>query len=47
MLNNEDSFIVSSDQFFNNTVIALVVANLADDVLEITAIPLGCLHLSW
>ncbi len=34
MLDSEDSFIVSSDQFYNNTVIALVVANLADDVLR-------------
>ncbi len=34
MLDTEDSFIVSSDQFYNNTVIALVVANLADDVLR-------------
>jgi hypothetical protein len=34
MLDTDDSFTVSSDQFYNNTVIALVVANLADDVLR-------------
>jgi hypothetical protein len=27
---SEDSFIVDSDQFYNNTIIALIVANLAD-----------------
>jgi hypothetical protein len=31
---SEDSFIVDSDQFYNNTIIALVVANLADEVLR-------------
>lgn len=27
---SEDSFIVDSDQFYNNTIIALIVANVAD-----------------
>jgi hypothetical protein len=31
---SEDSFIVDSDQFYNNTIIALIVANLADEVLR-------------
>jgi hypothetical protein len=31
---SEDSFIVDSDQFYNNTIIALMVANLADEVLR-------------
>ena len=30
----EQSFTVESNQFYNNTVVALVVANLADDVLR-------------
>ena len=34
ILISEDSFIVDSDQFYNNTIIALVVANLADEVLR-------------
>lgn len=34
ILISEDSFTVNSDQFYNNTVIALVVANLADEVLR-------------
>jgi hypothetical protein len=31
---SEDSFVVDSDQFYNNTIVALVVANLADEVLR-------------
>ncbi|MBA3750819.1 MAG: hypothetical protein H0X03_08040, partial [Nitrosopumilus sp.] len=31
---SEDSFVVDSDQFYNNTIIAVVVANLADEVLR-------------
>ncbi len=31
---SEDSFIVDSDQFYNNTVIATAMANLADEVLR-------------
>lgn len=31
---SEDSFIVDSDQFYNNTIMATVVANLADEVLR-------------
>jgi len=31
---SEESFIIDSDQFYNNTIIALVVANLADEVLR-------------
>jgi hypothetical protein len=34
ILISEDSFIVDSDQFYNNTIIALIVANLADEVLR-------------
>jgi hypothetical protein len=34
ILISENSFIVDSDQFYNNTIIALVVANLADEVLR-------------
>jgi hypothetical protein len=34
ILISEDSFIVDSDQFYNNTIIALVLANLGDDVLR-------------
>lgn len=34
ILISEDSFIIDSDQFFNNTIVALVVANLADEVLR-------------
>lgn len=34
ILISEDSFTVNSDQFYNNTVIALAVANLADEVLR-------------
>jgi hypothetical protein len=34
ILISEDSFIIDSDQFYNNTIIALVVANLADEVLR-------------
>jgi hypothetical protein len=34
LLISEDSFTIESDQFYNNTVIALVVANLADEVLR-------------
>jgi hypothetical protein len=34
ILISEDSFSVDSDQFYNNTIIALVVANLADEVLR-------------
>ncbi|MDQ3084348.1 MAG: hypothetical protein M3Q77_05975 [Thermoproteota archaeon] len=31
---SEDSFIVDSDQFYNNTIIATAMANLADEVLR-------------
>ena len=31
---SEDSFIVDSDKFYNNTIIATVIANLADEVLR-------------
>jgi len=31
---SEDSFIVDSDKFYNNTIMATVVANLADEVLR-------------
>lgn len=31
---SEDSFIVDSDKFYNNTIMAIVVANLADEVLR-------------
>lgn len=31
---SEDSFVVDSDQFYNNTIIATVIANLADDILR-------------
>lgn len=31
---SEDSFMVDSDQFYNNTIMATVVANLADEVLR-------------
>ena len=31
---SEDSFIVDNNQFYNNTIIALMVANLADEVLR-------------
>jgi hypothetical protein len=31
---SENSFNIDSDQFYNNTIIALVVANLADEVLR-------------
>lgn len=34
ILISEDPFTIDSDQFYNNTVIALVVANLADEVLR-------------
>jgi hypothetical protein len=34
ILISEDSFNIDSDQFYNNTIIALVVANLADEVLR-------------
>ncbi len=34
ILISEDSFIIDSNQFYNNTIIALVVANLADEVLR-------------
>lgn len=34
ILISEDSFTIGSDQFYNNTVISLVVANLADEVLR-------------
>ncbi len=34
ILISEESFIIDSDQFYNNTIIALVVANLADEVLR-------------
>jgi hypothetical protein len=34
ILVSEESFSVDSDQFYNNTIIALVVANLADEVLR-------------
>src|SRR5919108_727513 len=34
ILISENSFIVDSDEFYNNTIIALVVANLADEVLR-------------
>jgi hypothetical protein len=34
ILISENSFIVDSDQFYNNTIIALVVANLADKFLK-------------
>ena len=34
ILISEESFSIDSDQFYNNTIIALVVANLADDVLR-------------
>ena len=34
ILISENSFTVDSDQFYNNTIIALVVANLADEVLR-------------
>ena len=34
VLISESSFKVDSDQFYNNTVIALVIANLADEVLR-------------
>jgi hypothetical protein len=34
ILISEDSFIIDSDQFYNNTIIALVVANLAEEVLR-------------
>jgi hypothetical protein len=34
ILISENSFNVDSDQFYNNTIIALVVANLADEVLR-------------
>jgi hypothetical protein len=34
ILISEESFSVDSDQFYNNTIIALVVANLADEVLR-------------
>jgi hypothetical protein len=34
ILISESSFVVDSNQFYNNTIIALVVANLADDVLR-------------
>lgn len=31
---SEDSFVVDSDKFYNNTIIATVIANLADEVLR-------------
>src|SRR5919106_2478722 len=34
ILISENSFIVDSDQFYNNTIIALVLANLGDEVLR-------------
>ena len=34
ILISENSFKIDSDQFYNNTIIALVVANLADEVLR-------------
>jgi hypothetical protein len=34
ILISENSFNIDSDQFYNNTIIALVVANLADEVLR-------------
>ena len=34
ILDNDDFFIARSDQFYNNTVIALVIADLVDDVLR-------------
>src|SRR5215204_711794 len=34
ILISENSFTIDSDQFYNNTIIALVVANLADEVLR-------------
>jgi hypothetical protein len=34
VLISESSFKVDSDQFYNNTIIALVIANLADEVLR-------------
>jgi hypothetical protein len=34
ILISEESFSIDSDQFYNNTIIALVVANLADEVLR-------------
>src|ERR671924_1613779 len=34
ILISESSFVVDSDEFYNNTIIALVVANLADEVLR-------------
>jgi hypothetical protein len=34
ILISENSFTIDSDQFYNNTVIALVLANLADEVLK-------------
>jgi hypothetical protein len=34
ILISEDTFTIDSDQFYNNTVVALVVANLADEVLR-------------